>query len=182
MINTVVIVGVIENVHISEPKRADKATAAILVRYGDLRNQTGKVVEFVHAVLVRVPPFRLPMVRDQLKVGAFVHVIGHLQGLLKNQAGQAVFDVEVVVDRIDFMQGLNSVVPTHRKDRGPKPRANGAGRHEAAEPVEPAGHDAEAAADAILEGGEGMDQTVGSAPEASEMPEASETPEAPVAA
>jgi hypothetical protein len=179
MINTVVIVGVIETVHISEPKRADKATAAILVRYGDLRNQTGKVVEFVHAVLVRVPPFRLPMVRDQLKVGAFVHVIGHLQGLVKNQAGQAVFDVEVVVDRIDFMQGLNSVVPTHRKDRGSKPRANGADRHEPTQPAEStetAGHDVEVAADAILEGGEGADQTVGSAPEASE------TPEAPVAA
>lgn len=118
MINTCFMVGIIDRVFISEPKRADKASAAILLRYGDDRNQSGSAVEFVNAALIRIPPFRLPSVRDRLKVGAFVHVIAHIQGVFKHQAGQGVFEVEIVVDRIDFVQGLNSVYSTYRKGRG----------------------------------------------------------------
>jgi len=173
MINTLVMVGVIERVHISESKRKDKTTAAIVVRYGDDRNQTGAAVEFLNAALLRIPPYRLPVLRDRLQKGAFVHVIGHIQGVYKHQAGQGVLDTELVVDRIDFMQGLNTVRSEYRRGRGTPARANGA---DGAGHEEPSGHDigtgGEAGADAILEAGE-----VG---EAALAP--NETPEAETAA
>lgn len=150
MINTFVMVGVIHQVHISESKRKDKTTAAVLLRYGDDRNQSGMAVEFINAALMRIPPYRLPSVRDRLKVGAFVHVIGHVQGVFKSQAGQGVFEVELVVDRIDFVQGLNSVHYAYRKGRDAPANGNGADHGEASRPAQGAGE--EAGADAILSG------------------------------
>jgi hypothetical protein len=146
MINTLVMVGMIERVHISESKKKDKTSATIMVRYGDDRNQTGSAVEFINAALLRVPPFRLPSIRDRLKEGAFVHVIGHIQGMFKHQAGQGVLDAELVVDRIDFVQGLNTVHSAYPKGRGTPPHANGA----AADRQE--GSADETGAQAILEG------------------------------
>ena len=133
MINSVFMVGVIEQYFISEPKNKDKASAALLVRYGGDRNQTGSSVEFINAALVRIPPFRLPTVRDRLRKGAFVHIIGHIQGLLKHQAGQAVVDAEIVVDRIDFMQGLNSVHGEYRHRRARPGNGNGTDHAEASD-------------------------------------------------
>ena len=133
MINSVFMVGVIEQFFISEPKNKDKASAALLVRYGGDRNQTGSSVEFINAALVRIPPFRLPTVRDRLRKGAFVHIIGHIQGLLKHQAGQAVVDAEIVVDRIDFMQGLNSVHGEYRHRRARPEKGNGTDHAEASD-------------------------------------------------
>ncbi len=154
MINTVFMVGVIEQYFISEPKNKDKASAALLVRYGGDRNQTGSSVEFINAALVRIPPFRLPSVRDRLHKGAFVHIIGHVQGLLKHQAGQGVVDVELVVDRIDFMQGLNSVHGEYRNRRARADHGNGTARTEPA--ADASGGTAapiEVAAEAILAAG-----------------------------
>ena len=151
MINSVFMVGVIEQYFISEPKNKDKASAALLVRYGGDRNQTGSSVEFINAALVRIPPFRLPTVRDRLRKGAFVHIIGHIQGLLKHQAGQAVVDAEIVVDRIDFMQGLNSVHGEYRNRRARPANGDGAGHAEpAANAPGNAGEPIEVAAEAIL--------------------------------
>lgn len=154
MINTLVMVGVIERVHISDSKKKDKATAALVVRYGDDRNQSGGAVEFINAALIRIPPYRLPAFRDRLKEGAFVHIVGHIQGVFKHQAGQGVLDTELVADRIDFVQGLNTVRSAYRKGRGTSAHADGAG---GAEHDEPSGHDTdagdEAGAEAILEGG-----------------------------
>ena len=154
MINTLVMVGVIERVHISDSKKKDKATAAIMVRYGDDRNQSGGAVEFINAALIRIPPYRLPAFRDRLKEGAFVHIVGHIQGVFKHQAGQGVLDTELVADRIDFVQGLNTVRSAYRRDRGTTSHAN---RADGAEREGPSGHDTEGAddagADAILESG-----------------------------
>ncbi|MHB1539715.1 MAG: single stranded DNA-binding domain-containing protein [Steroidobacteraceae bacterium] len=153
MINTLVLVGVIDRVHISEGKTKDKASGAIVLRYGDDRNQSGGAVEFINAALVRIPPYRLPAVRDRLQPGAFVHLIGHIQGLFKHQAGQGVLDTELVADRIDFVQGLNSVHNAYRKGRGTPPRGNGA---EGPEQDKTSGHDSVAgdpmSADALLAG------------------------------
>ena len=157
MINTVFMVGVIEQCFISEPKNKDRASAALLVRYGGDRNQTGSAVEFINAALVRIPPFRLPSVRDRLRKGAFVHIIWHIQGLLKHQAGQGVVDVEIVVDRIDFMQGLNSVHGEYRNRRARPVNGDGAGRSEpvanAVDAPGNAGEPIEVAAEAILAAG-----------------------------
>ncbi len=154
MINTLVMVGVIERVHISDPKKKDKASAALVVRYGDDRNQSGGAVEFVNAALIRIPPYRLPAFRDRLKEGAFVHIVGHIQGVFKHQAGQGVLDTELVADRIDFVQGLNTVRNAFRRGRGTPSHANGA---DGAEHEEHPGHDIdgvdEAGADAILGSG-----------------------------
>lgn len=162
MINTLVMVGLIERVHISEAKRKDKATAAIVVRYGDDRNQSGGAVEFINAALIRIPPYRLPAFRDRLKAGAFVHIVGHIQGVFKHQAGQGVLDTELVADRIDFIQGLNTVRSAYRKGRETSEQANGA---------ESSGHDEghggeagdDARADEILQSGVGggLDETGG---------------------
>ncbi|MGC8519387.1 MAG: hypothetical protein ACP5P4_12835 [Steroidobacteraceae bacterium] len=160
MINSVFMVGVIEQYFISEPKNKDRASAALLVRYGGDRNQTGSSVEFINAALVRIPPFRLPSVRDRLRKGAFVHIIGHIQGLLKHQAGQGVVDVEIVVDRIDFMQGLNSVHGEYRNRRARPVNGEGTDRKE---PTDNASGDGaepiEVAAEAILAAGLAGDET-----------------------
>jgi hypothetical protein len=131
MINTLVMVGVIERVHVSESKKGN-ASGSILLRYGDDRNYSGGAVEFINGVLIRIPPYRLNAIRDRLKEGSFVHVVGHVQGVLKQQAGQGIIDVELVADRIDFVQGLNSVRNAYQKGRG-KPgngKGNAGGRHE----------------------------------------------------
>lgn len=148
MINTLVMVGVIERVHISDSKKKDKATAAIMVRYGDDRNQSGGAVEFINAALIRIPPYRLPAFRDRLKEGAFVHIVGHIQGVFKHQAGQGVLDTELVADRIDFVQGLNTVRSAYRKGRGTPSHANGADGADGAEHEDPSGHDTEGAEEA----------------------------------
>ena len=170
MINTLVMVGVIERVHISDSKKKDKATAALVVRYGDDRNQSGGAVEFINAALIRIPPYRLPAFRDRLKEGAFVHIVGHIQGVFKHQAGQGVLDTELVADRIDFVQGLNTVRGAYRKGRGTTAHPNGV---DGAEHNEPSGHDTDggddAGADAILESG----VAGGAGSVSSETPEAS---------
>lgn len=126
MINTLVIAGQLERVHISDSKRGADPSASIFLRYGDDRTFSGGAVEFIHATLIRVPPYRLKAIRDRLKEGAFVHVIGHVQGVFKNQAGQGILDTELVADRIDFVDGMNSVRNVYKKGHGRKPAA-GAG-------------------------------------------------------
>lgn len=154
MINTFLMVGVLERVHISEGRKKDKATAAIVVRYGDDRNQSGGQVEFLNAALIRIPPYRLPPVRDRLREGAFVHVVGHIQGVFKHQAGQGVLDTELVADRVDFVTGLNSVRNAYRKGHGPHP--NGDESEGAAPSESPAQGESlasETEADQVLSGG-----------------------------
>ena len=156
MINTFLMVGVLERVHISEGRKKDKATAAIVVRYGDDRNQSGGQVEFLNAALIRIPPYRLPPVRDRLREGAFVHVVGHIQGVFKHQAGQGVLDTELVADRVDFVTGLNTVRNAYRKGHGPHPNGDegdGSPSGESPAPGESVGHEADA--DSILSGGTG---------------------------
>ena len=154
MINTFLMVGVLERVHISEPRKKDKASGAIVVRYGDDRNQSGGQVEFLNAALIRIPPYRLPAIRDRLREGAFVHVVGHIQGVYKHQAGQGVLDIELVADRVDFVTGLNSVRNAYRKGHGPHPNVDDG--EEAASGESPAQGESTASeteADRLLSGG-----------------------------
>ncbi|MDE2343600.1 MAG: hypothetical protein KGL63_09470 [Betaproteobacteria bacterium] len=153
MINTFLMVGVLERVHISEPRKKDKASGAIVVRYGDDRNQSGGQVEFLNAALIRIPPYRLPAIRDRLREGAFVHVVGHIQGVYKHQAGQGVLDTELVADRVDFVQGLNSVRGAYRKGTGPHPHADEGGEAPTMESGDPGeGEPSDTDADRLLSG------------------------------
>ena len=106
MINTFFLVGEIKKLTVSEPKDPKKnASAVMLVQYGSPREQTGGSVEFVNAVLVRVPSYKFPKLRDQLRTGQIVQITGHLQGVLKSFADQGFLSAELVADRVDIVNG-----------------------------------------------------------------------------
>lgn len=102
MIHTFFVVGEIKKININEPKDPKRnASAVLLVQYGAQRETTGGPVEFVNAVMIRVPSYKFPAVRDKLKVGQKVEIIGHLQGVFKTVMNDGFFTTELVADRID---------------------------------------------------------------------------------
>lgn len=110
MSNVFVVSGIIKKVQISEPKSAGKgASAIILVRYGVERESTGNQVDFVNAVLIRIPSFKFPKIRDDVKVGRHVDITGHLQGVVKNIMSEAFVTTELVADRVDFKDNTGTV-------------------------------------------------------------------------
>lgn len=105
VIHAFFIVGEIKKIQVSEPKDPKKgASAVLLVQYGATREQSGGAVEFVNAVMVRVPNYRYPQLRDKLNVGTQIQVNGHLQGVFKTIVDDGFFTTELVADRI-FIEG-----------------------------------------------------------------------------
>lgn len=105
MINTFFLVAEIKKIIISEPKDPTKnASAVLLLQYGKQREASGGPVNFVNAVMVRVPSYKFPTLRDVLKVGQRVEVTGHLQGVYKNVPAMddGLFNTELVADRINI--------------------------------------------------------------------------------
>lgn len=104
MINAFFLVGEIKKISVSEPKGPKdpkrNASAVLLVQYGKQRETTGNAVEFVNAVLVRVPSYKYPQIKDKLKVGAKVQINGKLQGVLKTIVDDGFFTTELVADHI----------------------------------------------------------------------------------
>jgi hypothetical protein len=101
MIHAFFLVGEIKKISVSEPKDPKKnASAVLLVQYGKPRENTGNAVEFVNAVMVRVPSYKFPQIRDKLKVGAQVQINGHLQGVFKTIVDDGYFTTELVADRV----------------------------------------------------------------------------------
>lgn len=101
MIHAFFLVGEIKKISISEPKDPKKnASAVLLVQYGKQRETTGNAVEFVNAVMIRVPSYKFPQIKDKLKVGAQVQVNGHLQGVFKTIVDDGYFTTELVADRV----------------------------------------------------------------------------------
>ena len=101
MINTFFIAGDIKKINISEPKDPSKsASAVILVQYGPQRESSGGAVEFVNAVMIRIPSYKFPALRGKIKVGQKVTVHGHLQGVFKNVMDEGYFTTELVADRV----------------------------------------------------------------------------------
>ena len=99
------LVGEIKKVQVSEPKDPKKnASCVMLVQYGQLREQTGGAVEFVNAVMIRVPSYKYPQIKDKLAVGKQVQINGHLQGVYKTMMDDGYFTTELVADRI-FVAG-----------------------------------------------------------------------------
>lgn len=101
--NAFVMTGEVKKIDVSEPKDPKKgASAIILLQYGPPRKQTGNVVEFVNAVLIRIPNYKFPTLRDRLKVGQHVEVIGKLQGVYKPMMDSGFYTTELVADRVNF--------------------------------------------------------------------------------
>lgn len=101
MIHNFFTVGQIKKIQVSEPKDPKKnPSAVLLVQYGATREQSGGAVEFVNAVMVRVPNYRYPAIKDSLKVDALVEIKGHLQGVYKTVVDEGFFTVELVADQI----------------------------------------------------------------------------------
>ena len=102
-INTFFLLGEIKKINVSEPKDPTKnASAVMLVRYGAQREASGGPVEFVNAVMIRVPSYKYPALREKLAVGKNVCVTGHLQGVYKSAMDEGFFTTELVADRIGF--------------------------------------------------------------------------------
>lgn len=101
MIHAFFLVGELKKITVNEPKDPKKnASAIVLVQYGDIRESTGGPVDFVNAVMIRIPGFKYPQVKDKLRVGSQVQVHGHLQGVLKESLDQGFFTTELVADRV----------------------------------------------------------------------------------
>lgn len=111
VINQFTIVGEVKKVQVSEPKNPTKnASAVLLIQYGALRESTGGPVEFVNAVMVRVPSYKFPQMRDKLREGVQVLINGHVQGVYKSVMNEGFFTAELVADRV-FVQEDNSAAP-----------------------------------------------------------------------
>lgn len=103
MIHAIFIAGKVKSVQIRQPKHVGKnPTALVLVQYGEERNRTGQEVEFINAVMVRVPDGLFSRIESQLQVGAQVQVNGHLQGVSRVLEGVQHFSTELVADRLVF--------------------------------------------------------------------------------
>jgi hypothetical protein len=101
MIHAFFLVGEIKKIQVSEPKDPKKnASAVVLVQYGGTRESTGGPVEFVNAVMIRIPSYKYPQLKDKLRVGSQVQVNGHLQGVLKSVMDDGYFTTELVADRV----------------------------------------------------------------------------------
>lgn len=112
MINTFILAGVIKKVSISKPKDPKKgASAVIMVQYGVRRESTGNAVDFVNAVLIRVPSYRYPKCADILKEDARVEITGKLQGVLKASLENNLLTTELVADRIDLVGQVEEDAP-----------------------------------------------------------------------
>lgn len=95
--------GHIKKIHVTEPKDPKKqASAVILVQYGPPRESTGKAVEFVNAVMVRIPGYKWPSVKDKIAIDKKVEIFGYLQGVYKAVLDDGLFTTELVADKITF--------------------------------------------------------------------------------
>lgn len=104
MSNVLVMTGELKKLTINEPRNANKnASAVMLIQYGKSRETTNNAVEFVNAALIRVPSYKFPALRDKLKEGQKVSVVGHIQGVWKNSMDHSGFlTAELVADRIEI--------------------------------------------------------------------------------
>jgi len=102
-VNHFVMTGTIRSVQIKGvDKPGRKPSAIFMLQYGKNRQRTGGAVEFVNAVLVRVPSSRLERIQSKLVDGAEVAITGHVQGLIKYTLGQAGYAIELVADHLEF--------------------------------------------------------------------------------
>lgn len=100
MINTFVMAGEVKRVDVNSKPAKKGPAAVIMVQYGPARQRTDQAVQFLHVALIRVPPFVYERCKDELKVGALVDVVGHVQGVLKHMIADGYVTNELVADRL----------------------------------------------------------------------------------
>ena len=101
MINTFVIAGTLRKVTVVTPKDKSKLPSAILmVQYGVQRELTGNSVEFANVSNIRVPSYKYAKVADKLIEQSEVSMVGHLQGVIKEIAGEQFLTTELVMDTL----------------------------------------------------------------------------------
>lgn len=116
MIHAFFLVGEIKKIQVSEPKDPKRnASAILLVQYGATRESTGGPVEFVNAVMVRIPSYKYPQIKDKLKMGKQVQINGHLQGVYKSVMDDGFFTTELVADRV-FVEGEREDAPAAARE------------------------------------------------------------------
>jgi acetaldehyde dehydrogenase (acetylating) len=117
MFNKFFIVGEIKQVQVSkQPADPNKSPSAlVLIQYGQNRESTGGMVEFVNAVQVRVPGYRYATSKDFLVVGKRIQVEGRLQGVFRSVMDSGHFVTELVAEsvRLTSEQPSASSSPAH---------------------------------------------------------------------
>lgn len=101
MINTFFVLGEIKQVQVSKVSDPSKSPSAlVLVQYGPHRESTGGMVEFVNAVMVRIPGYRYATSKDFLVVGKQIQVQGKLQGVFRSVMDSGHFVTELVAEQV----------------------------------------------------------------------------------
>jgi hypothetical protein len=99
-VNTFLISGEVQRIDLNNKPTKKGPAAVILVQYGDSRERTDAAVQFLNIALIRLPPYVYEKCKDQLKLGVWVDVVGHAQGVLKPLVSEGFVTNELVADRL----------------------------------------------------------------------------------
>lgn len=99
-VHSAIVAGIVKTIKGGEEKDGKQQAAILMVQYGKPRSRGEGNVEFVNAVLIRVPGYLYGKVKEKMDVGSVVRVDGHIQGVVKTVANERFFTIEMVADRI----------------------------------------------------------------------------------
>jgi hypothetical protein len=99
-VNTFLTSGEVQRIDVNNKPTKKGPAAVIVVQYGDSRQRTDQAVQFLNIALIRLPPYVYEKCKDQLKLGAWVDVVGHVQGVLKPMVSEGFVTNELVADRV----------------------------------------------------------------------------------
>lgn len=114
MFNKFFIVGEIKQVQVSkQPADPNKSPSAlVLIQYGQNRESTGGMVEFVNAVQVRIPGYRYATSKEFLVPGKRIQVEGRLQGVFRSVMDSGHFVTELVAESVRVYGEQRSASPS----------------------------------------------------------------------
>lgn len=93
--------GIVRKIKPSRSDRNDRPPSAMLtLQYGHRRDNTGAQVEFVNALVMRVPSHTWARLADSLKEGMVVEVRGKVQGVFKTVVDHGILSSELVVESV----------------------------------------------------------------------------------
>lgn len=102
-INTFVLSGEIKRLDVNNRPNKRGPSAMVVVQYGATRQQTEQAVQFLNIALVRLPPYVYEKVKDNLKVGDLLDIVGHMQGVYKRALAEGFLTMEMVADRVQVV-------------------------------------------------------------------------------
>jgi len=84
-VNTFVLSGEVKRLDINTKSTKKGPAAIIVLQYDKSRQRTDQAVQFVNAATLRVPHYLYSKdeIKDNLKVGSLIDVVGRVQGVLK---------------------------------------------------------------------------------------------------